>query len=183
MAQVNKNITLKRLGAGAGVLAAAAFCANLIFGSATATQLDSQALRSITTESAFKTIQGDGSRAVHVFLSTDCSFCKKIEPELERLENVTIYRHMLPGHTDAGRLAAIAVWCSESPIEAWKAVAAGLAAASAKCDASALDKNLSLARRLGLSMTPSIVYPDGQISAGMLSTGEMGERLSKSPKG
>lgn len=183
MAQVNKPITLKTLAAGAGVLAIAAFCANLLFSPATATQLDSKALGSITTQGTFRTVQGDGSRAVHVFLSTDCSFCKKVEPELDRLENVTVYRHMLPGHTEAGRLSAVSVWCSNSPIAAWKAVAAGLAVAVAKCDASALEGNLVLARRLGLSLTPSIVYADGQVSAGMLSSVEIAERLAKSTKG
>lgn len=183
MPQVNKPITFKKLAAGAGVLAVAAFCAKLLFSSNSIGHLDAQAMGSITNQGTFKTVQGDGSRAIHVFMSTDCSFCKKIEPELERLENVTVYRHMLPGHTKAGRLSAIAVWCSTNPIEAWKSVAAGMAATPAKCDGSALQQNLTLAGHLGLTMTPSIIYEDGQVSAGMLSSGEIAERIAKSTDG
>jgi len=182
MAQVNKPITMKKLAAGAGVLAVAVFCANLLFSPPPVTQLDARAMRAITNEGTFKTIQGDGSRAIHVFLSTECPYCKKIEPELSQLENVTVYRHMLPGHTEAGRLSAIDVWCSTNPIAAWRAVTLGVAPGPAKCDASALDKNLALATRLGLTMTPSIVYEDGHVSAGMLSSREIAEHVATSPK-
>jgi thioredoxin-related protein len=183
MAQVDKPILFKKLAAGAGILAAAAFCANLLFSPTAVTQLDANAMSAITAEGTFKTVQGDGSRAIHVFLSTECSFCHKIEPELDRLENVTVYRHLLPGRTEAGRLSAVDVWCSANPAQAWKAVAVGQRTSSAKCDGSVIEKNLELAKRLGLTMTPSIVYEDGHVSAGMLSSGEIAARIAKSAKG
>lgn len=183
MAQVNKPITFKKLAAGAGILAAAVFCANLLFNPTAVTQLDAKAMSSITNEGTFKTVQGNGSRAIHVFVSADCSFCHKIEPELDQLENVTVYRHLLPGRTEAGRLSAVDVWCSANPAQAWKTVAAGHRVSSAKCDGSVIEKNLERAKRLGLTMTPSIVYEDGQVSAGMLSASEIAARIAKSAKG
>lgn len=177
MAQVDNRITPKRLSAGAGVLIAAAFCVNLVLSPTGATQLDSSSMRSVTVEGTFKTVQGDGARAIHVFLSTDCTFCRQIEPELGRLDNVTVYRHMLPGHTEAGRLAALNVWCSDTPAIAWKNVAAGSRTVSKMCDGAALNKNLELARRLGLTTTPAIVYANGNVSAGLLSTAEIADRI------
>ena len=177
MAQVDNRITPKKLAAGAGVLIAAAFCVNLILSPTGATQLDASSMRSVTAEGTFKTVQGDGSRAIHVFLSTDCTFCRQIDPELGRLENVIVYRHLLPGHTDAGRRAALDVWCSDTPSTAWKNVAAGSHTVSKSCDGAALHKNLELARRLGLTTTPAIVYANGNVSAGLLSTAEMSDRI------
>lgn len=49
-------------------------------------------------------------------MSTECSFCGQIEPELDRLANVTVFRHMLPGATDNSRLLAKTVWCAEDPV-------------------------------------------------------------------
>jgi thiol:disulfide interchange protein DsbC len=161
MMQVNIPITVKTLAAGAGLLAASVFCANLLFSATTVTQLDAQAMRLVTADGTFKTVQGDGSRAIHVFLSTDCSFCHKIEPELGRLD----------------------VWCAANPVQAWKTVAAGQTTSPAKCDGSAIEKNLALAKRLGLTMTPTIVYEDGNVSAGMLSSGEIATRTAKAAKG
>lgn len=180
MAQVNKSITLKKLAAGAGVLAAAAFCVNLLLSPTTVTQLDAPAMSAITNEATFKTILGDGSRSIHVFLSSECPFCRKLEPELDRLRNVTVYRHMLPGVSESSRRLAAGVWCSEDRVKEWKNVAAGHAANPAKCDSAALEKNLVLARRLGLTTTPSIVYADGHVSAGLLSSGEIAEQVAKS---
>lgn len=183
MPQVNNTITMKKLAAGAGILAAAVVCANLLFNPSAVTQLDAKAMRSITNEGTFKTVQGDGSRTIHVFLSTECSFCHKIEPELDRLENVTVYRHLLPGQSDSGRVSAMNIWCSTNPIKAWKTVAAGGHAESAKCDGSVVETNLEVAKNLGLTMTPSIVYQDGQVSAGLLSSEEIAKRITKAAKG
>ena len=182
MTQVNNPFTIKKLAVGAGILAAAVFCANLLFSPSTVTQLDAQALRSITTEGTFKTIQGDGSRTIHVFMSTECSFCREIEPELDQLRNVTVYRHLLPGSTESGRLSALNVWCAQNQVQAWKSVASGQRMSPTKCDGSVIEKNLELAKRLGLTMTPSIVYEDGHVSAGMLSSGEIADRVNKAKK-
>ena len=178
--QLNKSLNLKRLAAGAGVLAAAAFCVTWIMRPNPTLQLDVETMRSITTSGTFKTVLGNGSRELHVFLSTECVYCREIEPELDKLENVTVYRHMLPGQSDAGRLAAIDVWCSSNPIETWKKVAAGIPVSRVSCDATQIEKNRAMARRLGLTSTPSIVYEDGHISAGMLLSGEIAERVAKS---
>lgn len=185
MAQLNNPIPFTKLAvcAGAGILVAAIFCANLLFSRDDVTHLDAKAMSLVTSHGAFKTVRGDGLREIHVFLSADCSFCRKIEPELDRLENVTVYRHMLPGHTEAGRLVAVEIWCAEDQAQAWKAVAAGQQISPAKCDGSVIDKNLALASKLGLTMTPSIVYGDGQVSAGMLSVSEISARIAISDKG
>jgi hypothetical protein len=180
MAQAYHRIPLKKLTAGAGVLLAAALCAKLLFSPAAAVQLDAGAMRTLTTHGTFSTKQGDGSLAIHVFLSTECNFCRKIEPELDRLANVTVYRHLLPGHTAAGRKAAANVWCADNPEKAWKNVAAGLPNAATNCDGGVLEKNLELAKRLGLTSTPSIVYEDGHVSTGMLSSDEIEARIAKS---
>lgn len=64
--------------------------------------------------------------------------------------------------------------------KAWKAVAANQQTNPGKYDGSVIDKNLALVSKIGLTMTPSIVYGDGQVSAGMLSAGEISARIAKS---
>ena len=179
MPQADKITTWRKRFAAAGAVVAAAYCVSLIFSSNTVSQLDAHAMQALTTDDTFKTISGNGSRAIHVFLSTDCSFCRQIEPGLGTLEDVTIYRHMLPGHSNAGRLSAIDVWCSGDPAEAWRRVAAGVPVPQANCEATALGRNLNLARHFGLKLTPSIVYDDGHVSAGMLSPDQIAEHILK----
>lgn len=178
MAQVDKKITVKKLGAGAAILVAAALFVKLLSTPDSVTRLDPTALRMVTSEGTFRTVQGDGSRTIHVFLSTECTFCRQIEPELEKLDNVTVYRHLLPGKNDASRRNTLGVWCAADQVKAWKNVAAGIANNAAQCDGSALDRNLDLGKRLGLTTTPSIIYENGQVSAGMLSSGDIEARIT-----
>lgn len=79
MAQLNNPIPCTKLavGAGAGILVAAIFCANLLFSRDDVTHLDAKAMSLVTSHGAFKTVRGDGLREIHVFLSADCSFCRK----------------------------------------------------------------------------------------------------------
>jgi len=161
--QVSKSIPWKRFNtgiiAGAGVVVAAAFCLNLLLAPTAAMPLDAQAMTMLTTNGAVTTIQGDGRHTIHVFLSTECSFCRKFEPELARLENVTVYRHLLPGRTEQGRLSAVDVLCSENPAQAWQRVATGVQISApgfaTKCDGETLENNVALAKSFGLAMTPS----------------------------
>jgi hypothetical protein len=94
MAQANKPSNVKKLAARVGVLVAAAFCVNLLLSPATETQLDASALSAITTDATFKTTLGNGSRAIHVFLSTECPFCRQIEHELDPARQ----RHRVQAH-------------------------------------------------------------------------------------
>ena len=177
MSQVNNRKILTKLAAGAGVIVAAAFFANLLFTPAKEVQLDAKTMSTITEEGTFRTVHGDGSRAIHVFISADCSFCRQLEPRLDGLDNVTIYRHLLPGHSEAGRVAANAVWCANEPVQAWKEIAAGGPTVPTRCDSEVLRKNLALAQRLGLTSTPSVIYADGHVSPGLVSTEEMATRI------
>lgn len=169
--------------AGAALLGLAVLAAKLLSEPAAGTQLDSVAMRSLTSYGTFKTVQGDGSRALHVFLSTDCSYCRQVEPELSKLENVTVFRHLLPGHTEEGRDAAKKVWCSTEPVQAWKEIAAGdqisTVARSGECDVGTLEKNRELAKRLGVTSTPAMIYESGHISTGLFSAAELTNMLTK----
>lgn len=177
MAQVDKKFPIKKIAAGAGALVAAALCLKLLLAPDAVTHLDAAALRSVTAHDAFNTTRGAGSRSIHVFLSTECTFCHQIEPELDKLDNVTVHRHLLPGTTETAREKAVAVWCAADPVVAWKNVVAGKANAAARCDSSALDRNLELGKRLGLTSTPSIIYENGNVSAGMLLASEIAARM------
>jgi thiol:disulfide interchange protein DsbC len=45
---------------------------------------------------AIKTVRGTGQRRVAVFSDPNCSYCKRLEPELAGLDNVTIYTFLVP---------------------------------------------------------------------------------------
>jgi len=45
---------------------------------------------------AIKTVKGNGKRQLAVFSDPNCSYCKKLEAEMDKLNDVTIYTFIYP---------------------------------------------------------------------------------------
>jgi thiol:disulfide interchange protein DsbC len=128
---------------------------------------------------AIKSVRGNGARTLYVFSDPACGFCRRLEPELAQLDNVTIYTFVVAFQ---GRQLPAAVMCNADPARAWIDVMKGdprggpVAVESADCRA-LLDRNLALARTLGVNGTPTIVYADGSQNAGYASRAELEQRV------
>lgn len=105
-------------------------------------------------------VSGTGQRALSVFESPDCSFCVKLAPKLAVLENVTLRRYVLPGHSAASRKAAIASVCEAQP--------GGPLSDDCAVGAAIIDRNLALARSLGIPSTPAIIFANGDVHIGLI---------------
>ncbi len=117
---------------------------------------------------AIKTVKGDGSRVLAVFSDPDCPYCKKLERELAKINNVTIYTFLYPLeslHPDAKR-KSIAVWCSKDRVKAWAGLMLnGVEPLASNC-ANPIDSNVELGSRFGIVGTPTIISLDGRTMPG-----------------
>ena len=117
---------------------------------------------------AIETVRGDGSRRLAVFSDPDCPYCKKLEQVLAKLDNVTIHTFLYPLDDlhPAARSKAIAVWCALDRAAAWQALMTdGTPPRSAGC-AHPIDRNIALARKLGVDGTPVLFDIQGRRLAG-----------------
>jgi thiol:disulfide interchange protein DsbC len=102
------------------------------------------------------------SPVLYVFASADCPFCRKLHPELSQLAGVRIYTFFLPGHTDESKRGAMMAWCSADRVAAWGDVLEGRREVDVTiCDGAGVDRNLVVARAMGLSATPTLVKQTG----------------------
>ena len=121
---------------------------------------------SLPLEQAIKVVKGNGSRKMAVFSDPDCPFCKRLEQnELSNITDVTIYTFLMPLdqlHPDAANKAK-AIWCSADRVKAWQdwVLNGQLPKKSSNCDAP-LEKVAVLARKLGVTSTPTIFFADGK---------------------
>jgi thiol:disulfide interchange protein DsbC len=117
---------------------------------------------------AIKSVKGDGSRVVAIFSDPDCPYCQKLEGELARLDNVTIYTFLYPIaqlHPEA-KTKAIAIWCSPNQQQAWtQTVLTGSAPKLVACN-NPVNDNLVLGSRLGVVGTPTLIALDGRVLPG-----------------
>jgi thiol:disulfide interchange protein DsbC len=112
--------------------------------------------------------RGNGSRVLAVFSDPDCPYCKRLEQELEKLDDVTI--HVFPYPLDMhpkAREKSISVWCSRDRAKAWtQMMLQGKVPAKAKCE-HPIDRNIALAARLGIEGTPELFNASGQRLSGV----------------
>jgi thiol:disulfide interchange protein DsbC len=127
---------------------------------------------------AIKTVRGTGSRHLVVFSDPACAFCKRLEPELEKLQNVTVHTFLVPFQ---GHALPQAVWCAADRTKAWRDLMlhgdASALGAPADCT-TPLDRNLQLARQLRVNGTPTLIYADGLRTDGYVDAPEVERRLA-----
>ena len=132
---------------------------------------------------AIKTVRGSGRRKVAVFSDPACGYCKQLEPELAKLDNVTVYTFLVPFQ---GEAKPIAIWCSADRVQAWQQyMLQGDAAAlngPASCD-HPVGRNFALARRLGVQGTPTLVWADGSRTEGYVDRGVIEALLAQAGAG
>ncbi len=122
-------------------------------------------------DDAIKTVHGKGERVLVVFSDPDCPYCKRLEPELDKLNNVTIYTFPYPLeslHPESPN-KAVAVWCAPDRARAWAdLMKTGKAPANKNCD-NPIQRNIQLAQRLGINGTPTLLAADGRMLPGAAS--------------
>jgi thiol:disulfide interchange protein DsbC len=124
----------------------------LATGDETATQARQVNFATLPLQDAVKMVKGDGSRRLAVFSDPRCPYCKALDEELAKLDNVTVYTFLLPWLGPESRPAAEALWADAVPDRA--------------NDTTVLDRNLKLASQLGLRGTPMLIASDGRVSEG-----------------
>lgn len=117
---------------------------------------------------AIKVVKGDGSRKLAVFSDPDCPYCKRLEGELAKLDNVTVYTFLYPLeslHPEA-KTKAVSVWCARDRGKAWTdLMLTGQAPKLVACT-NPLNDNLVLGSRLGVVGTPTLIAADGRVLPG-----------------
>lgn len=120
-------------------------------------------------DQAIKSVRGNGRRALAVFSDPDCPYCKKLEQELGKVEDVTIYTFLMPLdqlHPEA-RAKADAVWCSKDRSAAWSALMLeGKVPKKIKGCGAPHNVVLPLAEKLGINGTPFLIASDGRTMPG-----------------
>jgi thiol:disulfide interchange protein DsbC len=133
---------------------------------------------------AFKKVKGKGERKLAVFSDPDCPFCKRIEGDLAKLDNVTIYMFLFPIdalHPQATDKAK-RIWCSPDRAKAWDDyVSKGIVpSASPTCD-NPVNKLVEFGTKRGINATPTLVFANGDRVPGAISASQI-EKLMANTK-
>ena len=123
--------------------------------------------------------QGTGARKMAVFADPNCGYCKRFERDLAAIKDVTVYAFLIPILGPDSTVKTRDIWCSKDASTTWRSwmldgVAPGKA--DAKCDTTAIDRNLAFAQKHKINGTPAIFFTDGTRKPGAI-PGAMVEKL------
>jgi thiol:disulfide interchange protein DsbC len=142
--------------------------------------------KALPLDAAIKTVRGDGSRVLAIFSDPDCPFCQQIEPELAKLDNVTIYTFLLPLETlhPGAKAKAKQIWCAGDKEAAWHGWMLRREAPPpipTSCTVTPIEANLSLGEGLKISATPTMFFANGQRMSGSFPVAELEKALAQNP--
>lgn len=135
---------------------------------------------------AMKEVKGDGSRKLAVFSDPDCPYCHRLEQELTKVNNVTIYTFLYPIaslHPHAPAKAA-AIWCAKDPVAAWHAwmLKGVMPQAAGHCDTTAITKVQALGDKLNITGTPTLFFANGRRVPGAVPADSLEKLLNAAGK-
>jgi thiol:disulfide interchange protein DsbC len=127
---------------------------------------------------AIKVVRGKGSRQIAVFADPNCGFCKKLEKSFQQLDNVTIYTFLVPLLSADSATKSKQIWCAADRNKAWNAWMLENQAPTGSGDCGTpLDRNTSLAKKLGVAGTPAMFFVDGSRIAGAVPLAQIEKKL------
>ncbi|HBH36855.1 MAG TPA: disulfide isomerase [Curvibacter sp.] len=135
--------------------------------------------KSLPFKDAFTVVRGNGQRKMAIFSDPNCGYCKRIERDLAKLDNVTIhvflYPVLGPGSTEKSKL----VWCAKERSQAWLDLMLKdqLPSATA-CDVQAIQRNLAFGQKLKVQGTPTLFFADGSRVPGAIDLAQIEKQLT-----
>jgi thiol:disulfide interchange protein DsbC len=129
-------------------------------------------------ELAVKKVKGNGKRKLAIFTDPNCSFCRKLEKELSRVSDVTLYLFMYPIFPGSDVIVRN-VLCSKNPVKAWDDwMLSDITPAQAVCETQT-EKVKALGQKLHVNGTPNLIFGNGIQAPGYLPAEELEKNLNQ----
>lgn len=113
-------------------------------------------------QDAITTVRGNGQRKIAVFMDPNCGFCKRLDRDMARVNNVTVYTFLVPMLGPNSQTMSRNIWCARNPADTYHNwMLRGVTPPEATCDTAALDRNLAFASEHRITGTPTSFLSDG----------------------
>ena len=129
--------------------------------------------------------QGTGARKLVVFADPNCGYCKRVERDLLKVKDVSIYTFLYPILGQDSDVKSRDIWCAKDPSKAWRAWMIDGSApdkSPAKCDSQVLDRNVALGQKHRVQGTPAMVFEDGTRAPGAIPVEQIELRMAAARK-
>ncbi len=125
--------------------------------------------------------KGEVKHTVAVYTDIDCGYCRELHKHMEEYNERGIQVEYLmfprsgPG-TDSFR-KAVAAWCSKDQQGALTKAKNGVDPGNATC-VNPIEAQWQLGQQMGVTGTPTIIFPDGNVAPGYVTPDQLEQRLT-----
>ena len=127
---------------------------------------------------AFRMVKGNGKRRFAYFTDPNCPYCKRLDQELAKVTDVTVYVFLYPILSQDSYEKATAVWCSKDRVKAYNEMMlkGNPPETAGTCD-TPIEKIVADGRQKGINGTPTLFFSDGQRVTGAISADQLKKLL------
>ncbi|QQJ99903.1 DsbC family protein [Burkholderia ambifaria] len=138
-------------------------------------------IKDLPFQHAIKIKNGTGARVIATFFDPNCSFCKKMSPELDKIPNSTIYIFLYPILSADSVIKSGMILCADNRPLAWKQwVQRGkITVPRGACQPAVTNELLSLGKKLNIKGTPTTFLPSGERVAGFISGKDLTDKIDR----
>ena len=138
------------------------------------------AFDSLPLKDAFTMVRGNGKRKFAVFEDPNCSYCKRFERDLQKVDNVTVYMFLYPILGQDSSDKSRNIWCAKDKAKAWQDwMVRDQVPSSASCDTAAVARNLEFGKKHKITGTPTLIFADGSRVPGAIGAPQIEKFLAE----
>ncbi len=129
---------------------------------------------------AFTIVRGNGKRKLVVFEDPNCGYCKRFERDLAKIDDVTVHVLLYPILSADSADKSRNIWCAKDQAKSfidW--MVKDITPAEAKCDASAVARNVEFGKKARITGTPTLFFADGSRVPGAIPAERIEKLLSE----
>ena len=140
-------------------------------------------LDKLLSEDDFISFKADNEKhQVTVFTDVDCGYCRKFHNEIDDFNvlgiSVNYVAFPRSGLDSDSYNKIVTAWCSKYPKEVLTQMKQGLEVQLSMCQDHPVEKHFILGQKIGITGTPAIIKPNGELLPGYLSPAELLNRLN-----
>ena len=129
---------------------------------------------------AFTIVRGNGKRQLVVFEDPNCGYCKRFERDLDKITDVTVHVLLYPILSADSADKSRNIWCAKDQAKSFTDwMVKDIPPADAKCDASAVARNVEFGKKARITGTPTMFFADGSRVPGAIPADRIEKLLSE----
>lgn len=126
--------------------------------------------KKLPLENAIKMVKGDGKRQLAIFSDPNCPYCKQLEDQINKLNNVTVYTFILPFKSQSVEPSK-QIYCAKEQdrLALWQNyISRGVVPTGNQNCKNPINDHLKLASEIGVTGTPAIIFSNGHRVVGAM---------------